>query len=133
MTWRKYVDKSLKPYIERLILESMNHKESYDTSKDKGKAQMWIALAVLSRQLHDLKLKIDYIERTLQNIGSPKLKQKNAARRKKEEKEVEKFIKELASGKIIKKRTKKISKKVIKKIKKRNRKSISNIKIAKSL
>ncbi len=114
MTWRENLDKNLRPYVERLIKESFEYKKVFDSAKDKGKAQLWIALAILSKQIYDIKLELKYIERTLQDIS--KLK------RKKEEKEVEKFIKELAGIKKTKKtKTRKAKKKK------------SKIKIAKSL
>jgi len=131
-TWRGYLDERIKPYVERLIIESVNYKNIYELANDKSKAQLWIALAILSRQIHDLNLKLDYLEKALRDVAGPKLKQKQIAKRKKEEKEVEKFIKELASGKISKRKTKK-KKKIKSKSKKRKRKHISSIKIAKSL
>ena len=136
MAWRHYLDKNLKPYIERLIIESSSYKEIYGLAKDKGKAQLWIALAILYRQINSIELKLDYLEKTLQDTAGLKIKTKEKSRRKKEEKEVEKFIRDLSQGKISKSKVKTKRKKSKKKIKKKvkNREKISKgIKIAKSL
>ncbi len=131
MVWRDYLDERIKPHLERLIIESINYNNIYSLAKDKGKAQLWIALAILHKQLHNANLKIDYLEKALQDVAGPKLKKKELAKRKKEEKEVEKFIKELAGGRITK--SKKEKKKKKNKTRKKRGKKFSEIKIAKSL
>ena len=100
MSWRKDFDKSLKPYIERLIRESFNYKKQYSKAVDPGKAQLWIALATISKQLYDVELKLRYLERVLQQI-SPKFKGLEAER-KKEEAKVKEIIKKIARGKLVK-------------------------------
>ncbi len=136
MAWRHYLNKNLKPYIERLIIESSSYKEIYSLAKDKGKAQLWIALAILYKQINNIEVKLDYLEKTLQDVAGSKIKVKEESRRRKEEKEVEKFIRDLSQSKISKSKIKIKGKKSKKKIKKKikNRKKIlKGIKIAKSL
>lgn len=129
MKWRDNIEKDLKPYIERLIKESYNYRKSYNSAGDKGKAQLWVVISILSRQIYNLNLKLDYLEKALQDIAGPKLREVAEKRMKKEEKEIEKFIKEISKGKISK--GKKILKK--KKVKKKSKKKSNGIKIAKSL
>ena len=136
MNWRDNLDKSTKVHIEKLIEESGNYKENYNLARDRGRAQLWVVIGILSKQIYNLKLKLDYLEKALQSVAGPKLKAMTEAKRKKEEKEIEKFIKELARGNIkkIKKKTKK--KKIKKKIKEKSNKKnkrFDEIKIAKSL
>ena len=131
MTWRNDIDKTLKPYIENLIRESFSYKKEYKKARNEGKAQFWVALAILSRQIYNLDLKLRYLEKVIQDVAGPKLKKEVEFERKKEEKEVEKFIKELASGKYTKKKRKKKRKKKVKK--RKTQKSSYKIKIAKSL
>jgi len=135
MTWRKNLDKSIRPYIEKLIGESFNYKKSYTSAKDRGRAQLWVALAILAKYIGDLKLKLNYLEKTLQEVAGPKLKEKLGDKRKKEEKEVKKFIKELARGKISPKKKKEKYRKKVEKVKKKGKRKekTSTIKIAKSL
>ena len=98
--WRENVDKRLRPYLERLIFESLVHKDAYKYAKDKSRAQLWIVLSILARQNHDLDLKVKYLEKTLQSLYKKGKKDSamNGGDRKRDMLEVERLIKEIASG-----------------------------------
>ena len=127
MTWRKNIEKGLKPYVENIIRESFSYREQYRYSGDQAKAQIWVALAILSRQIYNLDLKLRFLERAIQEIGIRKTKKNREFDVGKEADEVERFIKELAGGKQKKAKTKK------RKRKRSKKKAGSGIKIAKSL
>ena len=74
MNWRKNVDPLIKDHLEAQIKESFRHRESYTNSKDVSKAQLWIAVANLAKQVFDLNLKVKFLEKALQEIGGKKKK-----------------------------------------------------------
>ncbi len=124
--WRKGLSKDLQYHIERVILESYSHKYAIEQAKDKGKAQLWVALAILNKKIAELELKTAYLERVLKQFF-PK-KRVSQDEREKQEAEVEKILKNLVTGQRIepikKPRAKRKARKKIKR---------SSIKIAKSL
>ncbi|MGB9707854.1 MAG: hypothetical protein ACPLXC_00800 [Candidatus Pacearchaeota archaeon] len=129
MTWRKGLSKELRYHLEKIILESYSHKHAITHAKDKGKAQLWVALAILQKKITELELKTAYLERTLQQFF-PRKKQLSENERKKQEAEVEAILKNLVTGKRFEA---KLNTKRDKRHKKRHEKGRSSIKIAKSL
>lgn len=98
MDWRKNIKRELRPYVERLIAESFMHKESYSKAEDKGKAQLWLALGILQKQIQELNLKLDYIEKALQGIGR-KDQKINVDQVRKEKEDVERIFREIIGRK----------------------------------
>lgn len=98
MDWRKNIRRELRPYVERLIAESFMHKEAYGKAEDKGKAQLWLALGILQKQVQDLNLKIDYIEKALQGVGR-KDQKTNMDQVRREKEEVERIFRDIIGGK----------------------------------
>ena len=74
-TWREKVDPLIKNHLELQVKETLNQKKAYDSAKNKGNAQLWIAIANLSKHIFDLNLKVKYLEKALQEI-SPKKRKK---------------------------------------------------------
>jgi len=66
--WRSNVDPLIKDHLEIQIKEASKHKKAYEQAKNKGNAQLWIALANISKQTFNIELKIKYMERLLQDI-----------------------------------------------------------------
>ena len=99
MAWREEISPHLKPFIEKLISESMKEK-SLHKSQSPSKAQLWIAMGILAKHAYDLELKTNYLERALKDI-SPRTKTENTL---KAEAEVEKIISDIAGGKYNKKK-----------------------------
>lgn len=67
MSWRKNVDPLLKEHLEMQIRESFHYKDSYLKSKNKGNAQLWIAIANLSKHISELNLRIKFLEKSLKD------------------------------------------------------------------
>lgn len=65
--WRKSVNLSIKDYLESLVEEVHQHRESYKKSKNPANAQIWCALANISKQIFDLNLKLKLLEKALKD------------------------------------------------------------------
>ena len=104
MEWRQHIAKDIQPFVEKLISESFKD-ESLKKSKHPSKTQLWIALGLLAKQAYNLEIKTRYLEQALREI-SPKAKTRETL---KTEAEVEKFLSDIAKGKILKKEKKKKS------------------------
>lgn len=65
MSWRNKISPSLKPHLERQINESHKQKKAY---KNDSNAQLWCAIANLSKEVFDLKLRLTYLEKTIQTL-----------------------------------------------------------------
>ena len=89
--WKKTIDPTLRTYLETLILESQKHRNSYSNSKNKANAQLWIANAILSKQVTDLNLKVKFLEKALQELVPGKSKKTS----KEDEAEIKKILSSL--------------------------------------
>src|SRR3989344_8259222 len=69
MLWREKVDPIIKDYLELQIKDTQQFKEAFSKAKEPSKAQLWIAIANLSKHIFSLELKIKYLEKTLQEIS----------------------------------------------------------------
>ncbi len=65
VSWRDSVDKAIKTHLEAQINATTLHKESYNESKSPSNAQLWIAIANLSKQIMDLTIKNRFLENAL--------------------------------------------------------------------
>ena len=74
--WRNFVDKSLKDHLEFQIKESSKHSPAYKQSKNPSDAQLWIAVANLSREIFDLNLKVKFLEKVLQDMNKKSTQKK---------------------------------------------------------
>ena len=83
MVWRENIDNSIRPYLEKLINQTFTFKEQYEKSSDKSKSQLWIALAIISKQIHELDLKLRYFEKILKDKKTQKPRTKVKSRKKK--------------------------------------------------
>ena len=68
MVWRDNVDPVIKDYLEALIKSTQSNKEAFNSSKNKGNAQLWIALSIIYKQTFNLDQKIKYIEKLLKDM-----------------------------------------------------------------
>ncbi|MBI2109759.1 hypothetical protein HYT58_01140 [Candidatus Woesearchaeota archaeon] len=69
MGWRARVDAQLRNHLEKQIQETGKHRASYSQAKEPGNAQLWIAVANLSREIVDLSLKLKFLEGALKDMG----------------------------------------------------------------
>ena len=72
MKWRNNVDPIIKNHLEVQIKEAAKNKSAIVASNEPKIAQLWIAIANLSKQNFDLSLRVKYMERALREA----LKQK---------------------------------------------------------
>ncbi|MBS3133784.1 hypothetical protein J4214_00965 [Candidatus Woesearchaeota archaeon] len=89
--WRDEVGKDISDHLEAQINESTKYKEAYEQAPDKGNAQLWVAIATISKQVFDLNLRIKYLEILLKDFDR-KIKDSNNELQN-EMKEIEKSIK----------------------------------------
>ncbi|MEW6063356.1 MAG: hypothetical protein AB1571_03235 [Nanoarchaeota archaeon] len=92
-SWRDDVDKSIKNHLELQIKETISHSSAYSKAKNQANAQLWIAIANLSKQIFDLNLKMKFLEKALQEIARPKAQVKQA--KQKDLKELKKSLRKL--------------------------------------
>ncbi len=91
-TWRDYISPSLKLQLEKVIRNSADHKEAIAKAKDNKTAQLWVALALLSKDLQESKIRTKYLETIVVELLEEK---KKSLRSKKKKAEVEELIKTL--------------------------------------
>jgi len=74
--WRGNVEPGIKDHMESLIGNVYRYKNSYKKSKNPSAAQLWCALAIMSKQIFELNLKIKLLERALKdsNPGGSRIK-----------------------------------------------------------
>lgn len=76
MKWRKNIDLSIKDHLEAQINEAAKHRKAYGLAKKPANAQLWCAIANLSKQIFDLHLKLNYLERVLKDLMPKKKNEK---------------------------------------------------------
>lgn len=74
VNWRNKIDSSIRNHLEAQINESYKHRKIYSLAKNPAQAQIWCAIANLSRQIFDLNLKLNYLEKALRDISESKKK-----------------------------------------------------------
>ena len=104
MPWRKNVDPIIKEYLDLQVKETNKFREAFSKSKQPANAQLWIAIANITKHFFNLELKIKYLEGTIKDLNERLLK---TTEKKPEDvlKELEKEVKK--TKKIVKKKTKK--------------------------
>lgn len=65
MNWRDNVGSGLREHLEVQISEASKQEHAYRYAKNRSNAQLWCAIANLSKQLFDLNLRLNYLERAL--------------------------------------------------------------------
>ncbi len=65
--WRNNVDKDIKGHLERVINDTVRYRQAVRQAENPGNAQLWIAIANLSKQIFDINLKLNYLERALRD------------------------------------------------------------------
>ena len=73
MSWRDSIDKTIKQHLEVQIKESIKQKEAINKSKSPSNAQLWVAIANLSRQIFELEMKSKYLEAALRDSLQKKI------------------------------------------------------------
>jgi len=58
MIWRKVLHPSLKPHLEHQIRETFKHRKVIRRSSDPKNAQLWVAIANISKDMAEIKQKL---------------------------------------------------------------------------
>ncbi|MEK6974288.1 MAG: hypothetical protein AABW41_03590 [Nanoarchaeota archaeon] len=95
MEWIEKLDEPTKESLKTQINITHNYEEALRSAKDPLVAQLWLAVANLSRQIKDIKSKLDYLERALQESHKEKMKTTS----KEEAKEIKEYMKKIMKGK----------------------------------
>jgi len=82
MTWRSRINPGIRDHLELQILNASRHRKAYSEAKNPSIAQLWCAIANLSKQNFDLKLKISYLEKLLKDSLQKKPKKRKKAKKK---------------------------------------------------
>jgi len=67
MGWKSELDPVIKDYLNNLLKEVSKYKEAYSKANDIGRAQIWVALAILYRKITALEAAINEIKEKLFN------------------------------------------------------------------
>lgn len=74
--WRDKINPIIKDHLEAQIKETTTHRAAYSKAKEPTKAQLWVAIANLSKQIFDLHLRVKILENALQQPAKLKKKGK---------------------------------------------------------
>jgi hypothetical protein len=72
--WRDNLDSTLKEDFEVLLKRVSLEKKAYQNAKDVSKAQIWCALAVLSKEIENMRIRVTALEKNIKNKKNLKLK-----------------------------------------------------------
>ena len=61
-SWRQKVDPSIRDHLEVQIAEAAKHRAAYKDAPDPKVAQLWAAIANLSKQLSEANMRVKYLE-----------------------------------------------------------------------
>ena len=66
-SWREDISPELKEFLESLINSVHKYKPAYTKARNPSAAQLWCALADLSKQVSDLDMKFKILEKVLKD------------------------------------------------------------------
>jgi len=72
MDWKDSLDEDLRTHLNAQLKEVLKQKNAYSGAQNPTNAQLWVAIAGLSKQIFNLNLKLTYLERALKDIGKDK-------------------------------------------------------------
>ena len=92
--WRERIDPILKRYLEGIIYETAKYKDSYKLASKPDNAQLWVAIATLSKQIDMLNVKLNYFENNLNEMTQRRseVSRKNSKNMKKSKKKSSKKL-----------------------------------------
>ena len=94
MDWRSKLDSDVRQYLDSQIKEAFKHRAAYSQAKNKANAQLWTAVALLAKQNFELVMKVNFLERALQDMGKETSAKKYVRPKmtKEEEEEIKKVL-----------------------------------------
>lgn len=66
--WRTDVEESLRKHLELQILEANRHSYAYNNSQSPSNAQLWVAIANLSKDIFETNLRIKFLEKAVSDM-----------------------------------------------------------------
>ena len=72
--WKEIIDPIVRDHLEAQLADSMKFSEAFRQSKNPSNAQLWCAIALLSKKNFELNLKVDFLERTIKDFVQDKSK-----------------------------------------------------------
>ncbi len=63
MVWTEQLNPILKDHLNKQLLQINKHKKAFAKAKDPSKAQLWCAIAYLTKQVSELDYKVKSLER----------------------------------------------------------------------
>ncbi len=88
-SWRTQVDPAIRNHLEIQIREATKNRKAILQAENAANAQLWCAIANLSKQNFNLELRLKYLEKLLGDLLKSKTKSK------KKQKEIDKILKSL--------------------------------------
>ena len=67
MDWKTELDPVVQEYLNELLKEVIEHRKAYMKARDSSKAQIWVALALLYREVCLIKSEIEEIRKSLKD------------------------------------------------------------------
>lgn len=92
MVWIEKVNPKIKEHLELRIKQTRENKEAMLESSNPKEVQLWCAIANLSRELEENKVKIKSLEKS---IGEKSIVEKKKKKTKKVQKEMDDLVKSL--------------------------------------
>ncbi len=65
--WRSKLDGITRKHLELQLREAYKYNKAYNLSKNSSNAQIWVAVANLSRQIFEMNLRMNVLERALKD------------------------------------------------------------------
>jgi hypothetical protein len=72
--WQDNLDPTIREHFDSLLNKVVKEKKAYSSAKHPSRAQLWAAVAVLTKELSDLRLQVKRLESQVKKKGNPKLK-----------------------------------------------------------
>ena len=66
--WRADIEESLRKHLEFQILEANRHSYAYNNSQSPSNAQLWVAIANLSKDIFETNLRIKFLEKAVSDV-----------------------------------------------------------------
>lgn len=82
--WRRFIEPGTRTHLEAQLKEIAKYKGAYMRAENPANAQLWCGLAFLSKQIFDLNLRMNYLERALKDITGKRAKEGKKERKEKD-------------------------------------------------
>ena len=81
--WRTDVEDSVRKHLELQIIEANKHSQAYNNSQSPGNAQLWVAIANLSKDIFETNLRIKFLEKAVSDMVNKQVTENLTSTKKK--------------------------------------------------